>query len=178
MHSSGSDIAIDCSIQSRSSSLFLWAIYIALVQSNVYNWCYQTTLRLSCNPFALPHCWSLPIARALNAVWNAVHRSYTIACRQNPESSVLGRWMSFKVWCVFSKSLQRSWWICTLVQVYDVAKALSPVTFPGYNKLTKTQKVEWNNRYVSVHVLKAVRFKTSAISCEVVALSKFVWTYW
>lgn len=42
---------------------------------------------------------------------------------------------------------------CT--QVYDVAKALSPVTFPGYNKLTKTEKVEWNNRCVSVLSLRS-----------------------
>uniref|UniRef100_A0A7I4DGW1 TLC domain-containing protein n=1 Tax=Physcomitrium patens TaxID=3218 RepID=A0A7I4DGW1_PHYPA len=44
--------------------------------------------------------------------------------------------------------------------MYDFSKDISPNTFPGYNKLTRTQKVEWNNRAFST----AHAFVSSAIA--------------
>lgn len=44
--------------------------------------------------------------------------------------------------------------------MYDFSKDISPNTFPGYIKLTRTQKVEWNNRAFST----AHAFVSSAIA--------------
>lgn len=38
--------------------------------------------------------------------------------------------------------------------MYETSKALSPVVFPGYNKLKKTEKLEWNARsFSTAHAL-------------------------
>lgn len=60
---------------------------------------------------------------------------------------LFGKWSGAGEPLIWFGSVSSGIMFCKLV--YDVAKALSPVTFPGYNKLTKTQKVEWNNRIFS-----------------------------
>lgn len=35
---------------------------------------------------------------------------------------------------------------CREMQVFDISKGLSPIVCPGYDKLSKTEQLEWNNR--------------------------------
>ncbi|KAG0579031.1 hypothetical protein KC19_4G067200 [Ceratodon purpureus] len=60
---------------------------------------------------------------------------------------LLGTWSSAGELVLWFVSVLSGIVFCKLV--YDVSEGLSPVLFSSYNKLTKSEKVEWNNRTFS-----------------------------
>jgi hypothetical protein len=65
---------------------------------------------------------------------------------------LLGEWSAAGERALWFGSALSGIVFCKLV--FDISQALSPVVFPGYNKLTKTEKVEWNNRsFSTAHAL-------------------------
>ena len=70
-----------------------------------------------------------------NVQWNhRRHKLCNLATRSDSEIML------------FSVSKLRLFMAVGCIQVYDVSEGLSPVLFSSYNKLTKSEKVEWNNR--------------------------------
>lgn len=65
---------------------------------------------------------------------------------------LLGKWSTAGEPVLWFGSVLSGIVFCKLV--YEISKGLSPATFPGYNKLKKTEKVEWNNRaFSTAHAL-------------------------
>lgn len=66
--------------------------------------------------------------------------------------ALLGEWSSVGTPVLWCGSVLLGIVFCKLV--YDISQALSPVIFPIYNKLTKSEKVEWDNRaFSTAHAL-------------------------